>query len=96
MKRTSSGRARSPRRQGASETVQPVLDAIARTAARLCEAYDALVHQVDGDKLRLVAKYGRLRATRDVRGSRVRLATCGGGGGRATGGRRGWRGRCGS
>ena len=66
MKRTSLGRAREPRSSGAPASVQPVLDAIARTAARLCEAHDALIHQVEGDSLRLVAKYGRLRAARDV------------------------------
>jgi hypothetical protein len=43
-----------------------VLDAIARTAAHLCEAHDALIHRVEGDTLRLVAKYGRLRSARDV------------------------------
>jgi GAF domain-containing protein len=69
MKQTSSGPARKPRRRVVSETVQPVLDAIARTAARLCEAHDALIHQVEGNTLRLVAKYGRLRAARDVGGT---------------------------
>jgi GAF domain-containing protein len=66
MKRTSSRRASRPRRRGTAESVQPVLDAIARTAARLCEAHDALIHQVEGDRLRLVAKHGRLRTARDV------------------------------
>ena len=66
MKRTLSRRPRNPQRQGAAEGVQPVLDAIARTAARLCEARDALIYQVEGDNLQLVAKYGRLRAARDV------------------------------
>jgi GAF domain-containing protein len=40
--------------------VQPVLGAIARTAARLCDAGDALIYLVDGDRHRLVAKYGRV------------------------------------
>jgi two-component system NtrC family sensor kinase len=40
--------------------VQPVLSAIARTAARLCEAGDALIYLVDGDRHRLVAKYGQV------------------------------------
>ena len=39
-----------------------VLTAIARTAARLCEAGDALIFQAEGDRLRLVAKHGSLRA----------------------------------
>ncbi len=43
-----------------------MLDAIARTAARLCEAHDALIYQVEGDSLRLAAKHGRLRAVRSV------------------------------
>jgi two-component system, NtrC family, sensor kinase len=38
--------------------VEPVLDAIARTAARLCEASDALIYLVDGERRRLVAKHG--------------------------------------
>jgi GAF domain-containing protein len=44
----------------------PVLDAIARTAARLCEARDALIYQVEGDAGRLVAKYGPLRSAHAV------------------------------
>ena len=36
----------------------PVLGAIARTAARLCEASDALIYLVEGDRRRLVAKHG--------------------------------------
>ena len=43
---------------------QPVLNAIARTAARLCDANDALIFRVDGDLLRLVAKHGSFRETR--------------------------------
>ena len=38
----------------------PVLHAIARTAARLCEAGDALIYVIEDDQHRLVAKYGRL------------------------------------
>jgi GAF domain-containing protein len=37
-----------------------VLGAIARTAARVCEATDVLIHLLDGDRHRLVAKHGRL------------------------------------
>ena len=44
--------------------VQPVLNAIARTAARLCDANDALIFQVEGDRLQLVAKHGPLPTTR--------------------------------
>ena len=46
----------------ASPRPRTVLTAIARTAARLCEAGDALIFQVEEERLRLVAKHGRLRA----------------------------------
>ena len=37
--------------------IQPVLDVVAENAARLCDATDALIHRVDGDVLRRVARY---------------------------------------
>jgi GAF domain-containing protein len=40
--------------------VQPVLDVVARNAARVCESADALIWRLDGDSLRLAAKYGSL------------------------------------
>jgi GAF domain-containing protein len=40
--------------------IQPVLDVVAETAARLCDATDAVIHRIDGDKLRPVANYGPL------------------------------------
>jgi GAF domain-containing protein len=40
--------------------VQPVLDAVAATAARLCDARDALIDRVDGDVFEHVAVYGAM------------------------------------
>ncbi len=40
--------------------IQPVLDVVAENAARLCDATDAVIHRIDGDKLRAVANYGSL------------------------------------
>jgi signal transduction histidine kinase len=42
--------------------IQPVLDAIAENAARVCDAYDAQVYRVEGDMLKHVARYGSLEA----------------------------------
>ncbi len=38
--------------------IQPVLDAVAENAARVCGANDAKIYRVDGDLLRLVASWG--------------------------------------
>jgi signal transduction histidine kinase len=40
--------------------IQPVLDAVAENAARLCEATDAQIFRVDGGQLRRVASYGSI------------------------------------
>ena len=42
--------------------IQPVFDTIARSAARLCEAFDVMVLRIDGDFLRLVAHHGPIAA----------------------------------
>jgi GAF domain-containing protein len=40
--------------------IQPVLDAVAATAARLCDASDVLIDRVDGDVFEHVAVYGQM------------------------------------
>src|SRR5262249_24421559 len=40
--------------------IQPVLNVIAENTARLCDATDAVIHRIDGDKLRSGARYGLL------------------------------------
>src|SRR5262249_4223588 len=42
--------------------IQPVLDTVARNAARLCEAADAQIRLIENDKTRLVASFGSLPA----------------------------------
>src|ERR1700687_6112581 len=49
------------RRSRPSGDFQPMLAAIAKTAALLCDANDAAILLVEGDQTRLVARYGRLR-----------------------------------
>jgi signal transduction histidine kinase len=43
-----------------------ILTAIARTAARLCDAHDAQIYLVDGATMRLVAQHGSVRTTRRI------------------------------
>jgi GAF domain-containing protein len=42
--------------------IQPVLETVAKNAARLCEAADAQIRLVDGDRTRLAASFGTLPA----------------------------------
>ena len=47
---------------GSAPDATRVFDAIARSAARLCDAFDAIVLRVDGDTLRPVAHHGPMPA----------------------------------
>ncbi|MGE5303773.1 MAG: GAF domain-containing protein, partial [Alphaproteobacteria bacterium] len=40
--------------------IQPVLDVVAENAARLCDAVDGVIVRPEGDRLRVVAKYGAM------------------------------------
>src|SRR5262249_60413559 len=42
--------------------VQPVFDAVAESAARLCDAYEASIYRVDVNRLVLAAHHGRVQA----------------------------------
>ena len=42
--------------------IQPVLDAVAKNAASLCEATDAVILRIEGDSLERVANYGAIPA----------------------------------
>src|SRR5262249_36784134 len=45
--------------------IQPVLDAVAENAARLCDAKDALIFRIDGEFSQRVARYGSMPGARE-------------------------------
>jgi GAF domain-containing protein/anti-sigma regulatory factor (Ser/Thr protein kinase) len=51
--------------------IQPALDALVESAARLCNADDVVIHRVDGDELRSVANFGTLPTRRGEDPTRV-------------------------
>ncbi len=46
--------------------LQPVMDAVAENAARVCGANDSLIFRLDGDVLRLVTRHGPLRGVLSI------------------------------
>ena len=50
--------------------VKPVLDAVAVRAARICEASDARIHVVDGQKMRHAAGFGDVPTSLDIGATR--------------------------
>ncbi|MGH8610685.1 MAG: GAF domain-containing protein, partial [Gammaproteobacteria bacterium] len=46
--------------------IQPVLDAVAESAARLCEASDVIIRRVDGVSMRIVAHIGSIPVQSDT------------------------------
>jgi len=46
--------------------LDPVLEAVVKTAARLCDANNASLDRVEGDLMRKVAVHGSVRTTQEV------------------------------
>jgi GAF domain-containing protein len=63
---------------GSPTDIQPVLDAVASTAARLCGASDALIFRIDANRLHRVAMYGSLSPGGIGKGLPVDRGTVGG------------------
>ncbi|HEX2449857.1 MAG TPA: GAF domain-containing protein, partial [Gemmatimonadales bacterium] len=52
--------------------IQPVLDSVAQNAARLCDASDALIFRVNGDRQQRVASYGSMPVMEETSNSLTR------------------------
>ena len=46
--------------------IQPVMDAVAESAARLCDASDAQIFRIEGEVLRLVASHGSVPVSQEI------------------------------
>src|SRR5262249_31043652 len=46
--------------------LQPVMEAVAESAARVCGATDSLIFRLEGDRLRMVARHGSLRTVMTI------------------------------
>lgn len=51
--------------------LQPVLDAVAENAARLCDSYDAQIYRLEGETVRKVATYGAIGTALELGETRV-------------------------
>jgi GAF domain-containing protein/anti-sigma regulatory factor (Ser/Thr protein kinase) len=61
---------------GSPTDLQRVFAEIATTAARLCDTYDAVIRQVDGEELRLVAHHGPVPTPSTIPVSRNSVVGC--------------------
>jgi GAF domain-containing protein len=58
--------------------IQPVLDTVAESAARLCDAVDAQIWRVEGDRVRFAAQYGTIPSSRLEEGRPINRGVAGG------------------
>jgi hypothetical protein len=53
--------------------IQPVLDAVVKSASRLCESLDGVIFRLEGDRLRLTAHYGLMPANGQIGAAEIPL-----------------------
>jgi GAF domain-containing protein/anti-sigma regulatory factor (Ser/Thr protein kinase) len=63
---------------GSPTDIQPVLDTVAERAARLCDAVDAQIWRVDGDRVRFAAQYGSIPSPKIEEGRPIIRGLAGG------------------